>query len=606
MANQPKYRRKRKAAAGAATPAPLAPDDDLRPVQRLETREERLARRQAEAAQERADDDQRALAARRARDRAEAARQAAEARREAEAQRQRNEAEAQALRAAEEDARRAAEEARRKAEAAARRRAEAEARRIAEEKARAEAEAKRQEAEARRAAAEKRKAEEKARAEAEAGRQEAEARRAAAEKRKAEERARAEAEAKRQEAEARRAAAEKRKAEERARAEAEARRQEAEARRAAAEKRKAEERARAEAEAKRQEAEARRAAAEKRKAEEKSRAEAEAKRQEAEARRAAAEKRKAEERARAEAEAKRQEAEARRAAAEKRKAEEKSRAEAEAKRQEAEAPLPLTNPLVAEPVPTQAARRSRPLALDADAAWAALDDFPVDAAHLARHRVVTASRDDPAHTAFDVLRTRLLQALSEHGWRRVAITSPTKDCGKTFTAANLAISLSRQENCRTLLLDCDMRQPSLHRVMGVSAPGSIGDLLRGRVTPREHLRRLGRNDFHAGHNIAFGFNGIAEPYASELLQDPRTAHALNSIEAQLEPDVVLFDLPPALFYDDVIAFRPLFDGVLLVIGGGITTEKEIKEVERRLGESTPLLGMILNKSEDVQLRRYRY
>ena len=69
---------------------------------------------------------------------------------------------------------------------------------------------------------------------------------------------------------------------------------------------------------------------------------------------------------------------------------------------------------------------------------------------------------------------------------------------------------------------------------------------------------------------------------------------------------MLFDLPPALFYDDVIAFRPRFDGLLLVIGGGITTEKEVKEVERRIGEETPLLGMILNKAEGAEVGRYKY
>ncbi len=252
------------------------------------------------------------------------------------------------------------------------------------------------------------------------------------------------------------------------------------------------------------------------------------------------------------------------------------------------------------------AARQAELAANPPTPWERLGEFSVNAAHLARHRVITAEREDPAYTAFDVLRTRLLQALSDNGWSRVAITSPTKDCGKTFTAANLAISLSRQENCRTLLLDCDMRRPSLHRVMGVNNPGAMGDMLRGKTDPSQHLVRLGDNGIHAGRNIAYGFNSIVEPYASELLQDPRTGQTLDRIEEELEPEVMLFDLPPALYYDDVIAFRPMFDGVLLVVGGGTTTEKEIKEVERRLGESTPLLGMILNKAEQTEINRYQY
>lgn len=254
-------------------------------------------------------------------------------------------------------------------------------------------------------------------------------------------------------------------------------------------------------------------------------------------------------------------------------------------------PLALSNPMGApEPVMT----------------WDQLGEIPIEQRHLDRNRVITASRQNPAHAAFDVLRTRLLQGLTEHGWTRVAITSPTKDCGKTFTAANLAISLSRQENCRTLLMDCDLRRPTLHKVLGVRNPGSMGDMLRGVLPPRDHLLRIGPNDIHVGRNIAFGFNGAVEPYASELLQDPRSADTLRAIEDSLKPDVMLFDLPPALYYDDVIAFRPLFDAVLLVIGGGITTEKEVREVERRLGDSTPLLGTILNKAEGTKSRKYSY
>ena len=278
-------------------------------------------------------------------------------------------------------------------------------------------------------------------------------------------------------------------------------------------------------------------------------------------------------------------------------------------------PLALTDPVAAaaDNRNTDAAARPGPTAETRHAPapepnrmWSGLGEITVDERHLHRNRIITARRDDPAHTAFDVLRTRLLQALHEHGWKRIAITSPGQGCGKTFTAANLAISLSRQENCRTLLLDCDLRRPTLHQVMGIERPGSVGDMLRGRTSPEDHLKRMGQNPVQAGRNIAFGFNDVVEPYASELLQDPRTAETLHRIESDFDTDVMLFDLPPALFYDDVIAFRPMFDGVLLVIGGGLTTEKEIKEVERRLGADTPLLGMVLNKAEGTDMSRYTY
>jgi Mrp family chromosome partitioning ATPase len=131
-------------------------------------------------------------------------------------------------------------------------------------------------------------------------------------------------------------------------------------------------------------------------------------------------------------------------------------------------------------------------------------------------------------------------------------------------------------------------------------------MLRGTTSAQDHLRCIGPNTMNVGRNIAFAFNDTVEPYASELLQDPRTEHAIARLEQSFAPDVMLFDLPPALFYDDVIAFRPMFDGVLLVIGGGQTTQREVKEVERRLGENTPLLGMVLNRAEGPDFTRYGY
>ncbi|SLN22438.1 Tyrosine-protein kinase YwqD [Roseivivax jejudonensis] len=252
------------------------------------------------------------------------------------------------------------------------------------------------------------------------------------------------------------------------------------------------------------------------------------------------------------------------------------------------------------------ARQTLPAADDPERLWASMPSFAVDDRALERNRIISASRSDPAHVSFDVLRTRILRALSDRQWRRVAVTSPTPGCGKTFTLANLAISLSRQADLRSVVLDLDMRRPELHRVFGIKSPKSIGDMLRGKTLPEQHLLRLGPNDFHAGRSIAFGFNGTPEPFAAELLQDPKTAIALDMIEARLKPDVMLFDLPPALSGDDVLALRPHFDAVLLVVGGGVSAQSDVREAEQRLGADTPLLGVVLNRAEGINEKKYAY
>ncbi len=241
---------------------------------------------------------------------------------------------------------------------------------------------------------------------------------------------------------------------------------------------------------------------------------------------------------------------------------------------------------------------------DRTTSWNALRRVPVDGALLDRNLIITASRTDPAHASFDVMRTRLKQALAEKGWRRVAITSPTKGCGKSFTAANLAVTLSRYDGSRTLLLDMDLRHPSLARYIGVTAPGSIGDVLRGHTAMADHLCRPGKNTLHIGEGLALALNDRPENFAAELLQQDTTARALHRMEEDFGPDVILYDLPPALAYDDVMAFRPHFDCVLLVVGGGITNAADVKEVHRRLGDDKPVMGVILNMAEDNEDNTY--
>ena len=223
----------------------------------------------------------------------------------------------------------------------------------------------------------------------------------------------------------------------------------------------------------------------------------------------------------------------------------------------------------------------------------------LDPDHLARGRVVAAERNDPAAWAFDLLRTRTLRALKERGWRRVAVTSPTVGCGKTFLATNLALSLARVPSCATILIDLDLRIPSLASLLGLRAVGALRDVLTGRTPFERHFLRV-------GERLALGLNARAETDAAEFLQDPGTAEALAGIQAALQADVVIYDLPPVHACDDVLAFSSQIDAVLLVARGGVTKAEDIRRCERLFGEATPILGVVLNDSEDVPTEPYGY
>jgi len=240
------------------------------------------------------------------------------------------------------------------------------------------------------------------------------------------------------------------------------------------------------------------------------------------------------------------------------------------------------------------------------AIWGRLPRIPVEPRRLDRNLVITASRDDPAHAAFDVLRTRIVRAMRDNGWHRIGITSPGEGNGKSFTAINLAISLSRLSELRTVLMDMDLRRLGLAKVLGLRNMPATADYLRGEIGTEAYFSTFAPNNLHIGERLAIGANGRVDAYAAELLQTDETGARLTAMQAELAADLVLFDLPPALAMDDVLAFRSHMDCVLLVIGGGETRAREVREVQRRLGDDLPILGVVMNKAEVADDPGYSY
>ncbi|NUB44941.1 CpsD/CapB family tyrosine-protein kinase [Fertoebacter nigrum] len=234
-----------------------------------------------------------------------------------------------------------------------------------------------------------------------------------------------------------------------------------------------------------------------------------------------------------------------------------------------------------------------------DRVWESLTAVTLNPGHLDGNGLFSQPSTNPATAAFDILRTRILQALAERGWKRIAITSPTHGCGKSFVAANLALSLSRRPSGRTVLMDLELRSPGLAPLLGVADAGPLRDFLTGEQPLESHFLRVGRN-------LALGLNGTPVTDAAELLQESATADALAEMLEQLDPEVALYDLPPALVSDDVIAMLPQVDAVLLVADGTKTTAEDIRACERLFENRTPLMGVVLNRAQDRGMDRYRY
>ncbi|KZX99942.1 MULTISPECIES: CpsD/CapB family tyrosine-protein kinase [unclassified Sulfitobacter] len=211
--------------------------------------------------------------------------------------------------------------------------------------------------------------------------------------------------------------------------------------------------------------------------------------------------------------------------------------------------------------------------------------------------LVDDHRNSAAARAFDLLRTRLRQTTLEHRWVNIAVTAPTSGSGNSFSATNLALSLSRVPGSRTVLMDMNMRNPGLARAFDMRAPGAMSDLLSGQAD-------LGKGMLRVSDTLALGLNDQPEVNAAEILQDSATAETLLRLRASLQPEIVLYDMPPMLEHDDLSAFLPQLDGVLLISDGTQTMARHLRECERMLEGQVPLLGIVLNRARASSLPKY--
>ncbi len=226
-----------------------------------------------------------------------------------------------------------------------------------------------------------------------------------------------------------------------------------------------------------------------------------------------------------------------------------------------------------------------------------LKQIVLDRDHLEDNRIITFDRSDPKGASFDMLRTQISQRMGENGWQTLAITSPRSGCGKTVTAINLAFSVARHTDRSAILVDLDLRKPSVAKCLGINVEKSLVDYLQGTAELHDILV------CPDVERLTLLVNNRSIKNASEVI----TSRILLDMIAQLrkfDPSgILIFDLPPMLSTDDVLAFFPQVDCTLLLVASGYSTISEVESCERYM-QSTNYLGVVLNKFEGTQEEYY--
>ena len=227
-----------------------------------------------------------------------------------------------------------------------------------------------------------------------------------------------------------------------------------------------------------------------------------------------------------------------------------------------------------------------PLRVNPAKVWESLSPVQLVAEKLTGNGLFPIPSNQPAAVAIDQLRSKLLHGLASQGWKRIAVTSPTHGCGKSFVATNLALSLARRPSSRTALIDLDLRRPHLAHLLGLTDAPELADFLTGEQPLESVFRRFGRT-------LALGLNSAPVEMPAELLHSPDTAVALAAMVEQLDPEVAIYDMPPALGSDDLLAMASSLDAVLLVVDGTKTSPAEVRACERLLVVRIALLVVVL-------------
>lgn len=205
----------------------------------------------------------------------------------------------------------------------------------------------------------------------------------------------------------------------------------------------------------------------------------------------------------------------------------------------------------------------------------------------AEDRLVADSLDHPASDVYGLLRTQVLQRMRKRGMSTLAVVGPELGSGATTTAANLAIAIALDVNQTVLLVDLNLRDPSVHRKFRFDPRAGIDDFLRGEAQLKDCLVNPGLSRLVV--LPARAANGAA----AEVISSPRMTTLARELKSRYSDRIIIYDTPPLLSSSDTLGFLPNVDAVLLVARRGQTTKAQLEKSAGLLG-NTPIIGTLLN------------
>jgi polysaccharide biosynthesis transport protein len=218
-------------------------------------------------------------------------------------------------------------------------------------------------------------------------------------------------------------------------------------------------------------------------------------------------------------------------------------------------------------------------------------EFPV----AANNSLTSFDHRSSAVEAYRVVRTSMLLSAAGSPPKTVLVTSGQPGEGKTTTVVNTAISLA-QLGLSVLIIDCDLRRPATHTILGVGATDGLSTYLSQNIEIDPLIHKLQIS------NLSLLPCGPIPPNPAELISSPRMKELLKEMAERY--DHILIDSSPMISVTDPVILSSLVDGVILVVHGGKSPRATVQRARQELlGVGAKIFGVVLN---NVDLRREGY
>ncbi|HKA21907.1 MAG TPA: polysaccharide biosynthesis tyrosine autokinase, partial [Blastocatellia bacterium] len=211
------------------------------------------------------------------------------------------------------------------------------------------------------------------------------------------------------------------------------------------------------------------------------------------------------------------------------------------------------------------------------------------------YKLATLDSHSSAAEAYRVLRTSVLLSAAGNPPKTILVTSGQPGEGKTTTVVNTAISLA-QMGASVLIVDCDLRRPATHKVLGVNHAQGLSTYLSRNVSIDDLIHKL------PIPNLSLLPCGPVPPNPAELIISERMKEMLHDLAGRY--DHIIIDSPPLINVTDPVILSTMVDGVILVVHGGKSTRDVLRRARQELSTvGAKIFGVVLN---NVDLRRDGY